>query len=129
MQTPLHLCNKLLRPTAQQQRARLCILAVLEDIKSLPPNLPLIKLATRAQVVILDIRTSRLDGSPDGLNDPLEIVIGDTTGTKDIPIREILGREVSDRQPRQDDFGARCDDRLEFSIDDLPFGIDDRLVL
>lgn len=128
MQTPLDFRNKLLRPTTQQQRTRLCILAILEDIEPLSPNLPLIEFPTRAQVLILDIGTSRLNRPADGLDDPLEIIIGDTTCAKDIPIGEILGGEVPDRKPREDDFGAGCDDCFEFSVDDLPFGIDDRLV-
>lgn len=128
VQTPLDLGNKLLRTTTQQQRTRLGALAVLENVEPLPANLPLLESATRTEVLVFDIGTGGLDGSADGLDDAFEVVIGHSSGAEDVPVGKVLRSEVSDRQAGKDDFGAGGDDRLEFSIDDLPFGIDDRLV-
>ena len=99
MQTPLDLGDKLLSATAQQQRTRLGALAVLEDVEPLPANLPFLKLATRAKVLVLDIGTRRLDRPSDGLRDALQIIVRHPPGAKDIPIGKVLRREVPDGQP------------------------------
>jgi hypothetical protein len=55
MQRPLHLCDELLRTPTQQQRASLCLCAVLKDVVSLSADLLLLKLATSTEVLVLDV--------------------------------------------------------------------------
>ena len=128
MQTPLHLANKLLRPSPQQQRARHRLPAPLKQVEPLPTNLPLLKALTAPEVLRPDIRARTLRRSAHRLDDALEVVRCDAAGAEDVAVGEELGREVADRQAREDDFGARGGDRFELGVDDGPFRVDDRLV-
>lgn len=129
MQTPLHLGDKLLRPAPQQQGTRPGALTVLENVEPLAADLAFLEFPAGAEVLVFNVGAGGLDRPPDGLDDAFQVVMGDPAGTKDIPIRKVLRGEVPDRQPGEDDLGPRGDDRLELTVDDLPLGIDDRLVL
>ena len=128
VQTSLHLRNELLGTSSQDQSARLGLRAVLEQVESLSTNLPLLKLATLAQVVWLNIGRCRLDRTAHGLSHTLEVVRSDSSSAEDIPVGKVLRRKISDGQLRQDHLGARVDNSLELAVDDRPLRIDDGLV-
>ena len=76
----------------------------------------------------MDVGARRLDRTTDGLHDALEVVLRDATGAEDVAVGKVLRREVSNREAREDDLGARVGDRLKLVVDDGPLGVDDRLV-
>jgi hypothetical protein len=69
-----------------------------------------------------------LDGATDGLDHPLEVIGGHTTGTKDVTVGKVLRGKVADGELGQHDLGSGSDDGLKLAVDDRPLGIDDGLV-
>jgi hypothetical protein len=128
VQTPLNLSNELISPTPQDHRARLRLRAAFEQIEPLPSDLPLLKLATPPEMLVLDVGARRLDGAADGLDDPSKVVGRNPTGAEDVAVGKVLGGKVANGKLGEDDFGAGGDDGFELLVDDGPFGVDDGLV-
>lgn len=61
MQTPLHLLNKLLRPSPQDHRARLRRRTLFKQIIPLIPDLSLLERPTRSQMMLLNPRRGALN--------------------------------------------------------------------
>jgi len=128
VQTPLHLRNELIGSTPEDHRACLGLGTILEDVEPLSSDLLLLELPTSSEVLLLDVRARRLNGSSNGLNHSSKIVGSDSTSTEDVPIGEVLGGEISDGEFGKDDFGSGSDDGFELVVDDGPLGVDDGLV-
>lgn len=79
-------------------------------------------------MLLLDIRTCRLDGTAYGLDDSFQIVVCYSSGTEDVSVGKVLGGQITDGETRENDLGTSLDDGVQFSVNDLPFGVDDGLV-
>jgi hypothetical protein len=97
MQTPLHFGNKLFRTTSQQQRTSLCARTVFKDVEPLSTNLPLLELATGTEVLVLDVRTGGLDRTTDGLNNSLQVIVRNSTGTENVSVGKVLSSQITNR--------------------------------
>lgn len=128
MQAPLHLCDELLRPAAENHRRRLCLGAALKDVEALAANLHLVEAGARAEVPVLDVGAGALDRATDGLDDTPQVVCGDAACTEDVAVGKVLRSQVADGQLAQHDLGTRLDNCLELCVDDLPLGVDNGLV-
>lgn len=79
-------------------------------------------------MLVLDIRASRLNGSSDSLNYSLEIIVGNSSSAENVTVGKVLSGEISDRKARENHLGAGLDNGVEFSVDDLPFSVNNGLV-
>lgn len=129
VQRPLNLGNKLLGATTQHQRAGLGLGTVLEKVESLATNLALLKDAAGAEVLVQDVGTGGLDDGTGGLDDTLHILRGDTASTENVAVGKELGGEIANGKLGEDNLGASGGDGLELLVDDLPFGVDNSLVV
>mmetsp|Transcript_13 Transcript_13/g.31 ORF Transcript_13/g.31 Transcript_13/m.31 type:complete len:259 (-) Transcript_13:750-1526(-) len=127
--TALALGNELLGSSSQNNRARQGRRALREQIESLVTNPSLFEHSTRSQNRFGQAIGGGLNGSVGGLCDSLHVAIGHSAGTEQTAIGKVLGRQVSNRQFRQDNVGTALDARIELVVNDLPFGLDDRLVI
>ena len=98
MERALDLLDELVGPAAEDERARLCLGAVFKDVEALAANLPLVKRAAPAEVLVGNVGARRLDRAADGLDDALQVLGRDPAGAEDVAVGKVLGREVADRQ-------------------------------
>lgn len=129
VQRTLNLGDKLLSATAQHQRAGLGLGALLEKVESLATNLALLKDAAGAEVLVQDIGAGGLNDSTGGLDDALHILRGNTASAEDVAVGKVLGGEIANGKFGEDNLGAGGGNRLELLVDDLPFGVDNSLVV
>jgi hypothetical protein len=94
----LDLLDELVGPAAEDERARLCLGAALKDVEALAADLPLVKRAAPAEVLVGNVGARRLDRAADGLDDALQVLGRDPAGAEDVAVGKVLGREVADRQ-------------------------------
>ena len=96
MQGALDLGNELLGTAAEDQGARLCAGAALEEVEALAANLALFKDVAGAEVSRLDVGAGGLNGGACCLADTLEVVRGNTAGTEDVTVGKVSfgGRSV-----------------------------------
>lgn len=128
VETALDLGDELLGATTKKKGAGHRLRSALEQVEPLAADLALLERAASAEVLWVDVGARRLDRTTDGLHDALEVVLRDATGAEDVAVGKVLRREVSNREAREDDLGARVGDRLKLVVDDGPLGVDDRLV-
>lgn len=129
VQRSLDLLDELVGAATENERARLGFGAALENVEALSANLALVKCAAPAKMLVRNVGTRRLNRAADRLNNALQILGRDSAGAEDVTVGKVLGREVANRQLRQNNLGTRRDDRLELLVNDAPLGVDDGLVL
>lgn len=129
VQRALNLGDKLLSATAQHQRAGLGLGAVLEKVESLATNLALLKDATGAEMLVQDVGAGRLNDGTGGLDDALHILRGDTASAEDVAVSKVLRGEIANGKLREDYLGTSGGNGLELLVDDLPFGVDNSLIV
>lgn len=129
VQRALDLGDELVCSTTENHRAGLGGVALLKQVEPLASNLSLLEPTASTEVLGLNVGARALDRASDGLDDTLEVVGSDATGTEDVSVGEVLSCEVTDRELGEDDLGARGNDGLKLLVDDGPLGIDNGLVL
>ena len=86
-------------------------------------KLHFLELAACSQNFLRQTISSRLNLAASGLYHALEILRWNPAGAEDVSISEILGRQITDWQFRQDNFGSSVDNFLQLIVDDLPFSV------
>lgn len=126
---PLDLVDELVSTTTEDEGAALGLGAAPEDVEPLASNLDLLEPVTATQVLGLQVVDRGLDGTANGLHGPDEVSLGHPASAEDAPVSKVLGGEVSNGELGEHALGPGLGDLLELVVDDLPLGIDDRLVL
>mmetsp|Transcript_4606 Transcript_4606/g.13266 ORF Transcript_4606/g.13266 Transcript_4606/m.13266 type:complete len:496 (+) Transcript_4606:485-1972(+) len=121
--------NELLGASSQHNGARQRRRAQREQIESFVPDLGLLEESAGSENGFAQSIRGGLNGSVGGLCNPLHVSVGDPSRAEHAPIGKILGRQISNRQFRQDNVRPAVDAGIELVVNDLPFRVDDRLVI
>lgn len=93
VQTALHLGNKLLSTSAQDESAGLGGRALGEEVEALSTDLTLLEDTASTQVALLDVTAGRLGGSAGSLANTVHVVGRNTAGTEDVTVRKVPASE------------------------------------
>ena len=129
VETALRLCDELLCPSSEDNRAGFGQRTVFEEIVSLCSDTFLLKLSTLSETFLRQSIHSCLNDSSCGLGYSYQIFVRHSSCAKQTSICEILCREISDGQFAQNDLGSGVDDLVQLIVDDLPLGIHYGLIL
>jgi hypothetical protein len=75
----------------------------------------------------VDTLNSRLQDSTGSLSNSSQVILGHSSSAENVPISEVLRGQVTDWEHRKDDFGSRGNKLIKFTINDVPFSIDNLL--
>ena len=147
MQASLDFGDELFGASPEDQSAGLGFRAAFEEIESLSSNLPLLEALTSPQMFWSNVGACRRDATSCGLNHAFQVVRRHSSSTEDVSIGEISSQEsanvvhvqcaakrhslcskVANGQLAEYDLRTRSIQCFHFVVDDLPFGIDNRLV-
>ena len=87
----------------------------------------LFEFSTSSQDICVQVVDGGLKGGSSGFRNPVDILIGDSTGTENSTVSKPLGGEIPDREFGQNNIGTNVMHFLQFFIDDLPLRIHDAL--
>mmetsp|Transcript_34422 Transcript_34422/g.53812 ORF Transcript_34422/g.53812 Transcript_34422/m.53812 type:complete len:399 (-) Transcript_34422:134-1330(-) len=99
-----------------------------KDVKAFVSHLTFFEFTTRSQDRFRQSVGSGLHGGVGRLGDTFQVPIRDASGAKETSIGKVLRGEISNGQFGQDDVGAAFHAGVQFSVNDLPFGVDDGLI-
>mmetsp|Transcript_18152 Transcript_18152/g.22557 ORF Transcript_18152/g.22557 Transcript_18152/m.22557 type:complete len:264 (+) Transcript_18152:560-1351(+) len=130
MNTPLTLRNKLFTASPQHKRKRQFRRTLRKDIEPLISDPPLLKTAARSQNTLpFEITGTRLNTPPRSLGHPLQIRILHASRAEHTPVRKVLSRQIANGKFTQHNIRATIYARVEFIVNNLPFRINNALVL
>lgn len=125
----LNLGDELLSTTSEDKSAGLGGGAALKEVEALATDLSLVEGLACAEMLGVDVGAGALDSGAGGLNNTFHIIGGHTTSAEDVAISEVLGSQVTNGELGEDNLGTGLMEGFELLEDDLPFGVDDGLVL
>mmetsp|Transcript_9374 Transcript_9374/g.23003 ORF Transcript_9374/g.23003 Transcript_9374/m.23003 type:complete len:450 (+) Transcript_9374:701-2050(+) len=126
---PLALGDELLGSSPQHDRAGQGRRALREEVEPLVADLALLEDPAGPEDRLGQAVAGRLDGSVGGLRDAFHVTVGDPSRAEQPTIGEVLRRQVTDRELREDDVGPAIDAGVELVVDDLPLRLHDGLVI
>eukprot|EP00047_Mylnosiga_fluctuans_P001742 m.221713 g.221713 ORF g.221713 m.221713 type:complete len:557 (-) comp10637_c0_seq1:26-1696(-) len=129
VQRALRLLDELLGTAAHDDRARLGLGAAREEVVPLGADLLLLEERALAQRVGGHVVDRGLDRATARLHRALQIIVGHAAGTEHVAIGKPLSGNIANGQLAEDDRSTRVLDLLELVVENVPLGIDNRLVL
>lgn len=128
MEGALGLLHKLFGTTPEDDGARLALGKAAEQVEAFASDLFLLEITALSESGIVEVVHRRLDGAAAGLHRAVEVLFGDAARAEHVSVGEVLRRDVSDGQTREDDLGAGFVDLVQLVVEDVPLGVDDLLV-
>ena len=104
--------------TSEHESHGLGIVALSEHIVAFVTQLHFLKLSASSQHVSRQAVRCRLHHGPSRLAHSFQVFLADAASTENVSVSEILSRQVTDWQLREDDFGIRSDNLIKFVIND-----------
>jgi hypothetical protein len=121
--------NVLSSTATDDESHSLGVAALCEHVIALASKLDLLELSASSEDLLADAIGGGLDLTASSLDSSLEVIGWDATSAEDVSVSEELSGQVTDWELGKDNLGAGVCDLLELVVDDLPFGIDDLLVV
>ena len=123
------LLNVLGSTATDDESHSLGVAALGEHVIALASELDLLELTASSKDLFGDSVGGSLDLTTSGLDSSLEVVRWNTTSAENVSVSKELSGQVTDWELREDNLGAGISDLLELVVDNLPFGVDNLLVV
>jgi hypothetical protein len=124
----LSLGDELLSAATENERARGGRVATGEEVVTLAADLALLEVLAHAEDRRRQVVAGGLHLTTSGPRHAKHVHVLDSPSAEQSTVREILRRQIADRELRKDDVGATGDDLRQFVVNNVPLGVDDLLI-